>query len=257
MEGSKDMKVYFIGAGPGDPELLTVKGKRILEQAAVVIYAGSLVNPDLLEYAPQAEVYDSAELNLEEIMDIIKTAIEEDKIVARVHTGDPSLYGALQEQLNWLKQAGIEYEIIPGVSSFLAAAAAVEREYTLPEKAQTLILTRAEGRTKVPEQEELSRLASHNTSLVIFLSVQMIDKVVSRLENDYPPETPVAVVQKASWPEEKIVEGTLANIAAKVKQADIKRTALILVGDFLGGDAPASKLYDKSFSHQFRQGEQS
>ncbi|GAB6100475.1 precorrin-4 C(11)-methyltransferase [Halanaerocella petrolearia] len=246
------MKVYFIGAGPGDPELLTIKGKKALEEAEVVIYAGSLVNPEILEYAPQAEVYNSAGMTLEEVVTKMEEARAEGNTVARVHTGDPSIYGALQEQIDYLKQAEIDYEIIPGVSSFLAAAAAVEREFTLPDVAQTVIITRLEGRTPVPKKEQLHKLAKHNTSLAIFLSIHMIDEVVEELKEEYSQETPIAVVQKASWSDERVVQGKLSNIVGKIEAAGIDRTAMILVGDFLDTDYSHSKLYDKNFSHGFR-----
>ena len=249
------MKVYFIGAGAGDPDLLTIKGMKVLEKAEVVIYAGSLVNPAILDYAPQAEVYNSATMNLEEVLTTIEKAVKAEKIVARVHTGDPSLYGAIQEQIDYLKKQGIEYEIIPGVSSFLAAAAAMEREFTLPSVSQSLIITRLEGRTPVPARESLEKLAQHQTSMAIFLSVHMIGDVVKRLSKAYPISTPIAVVQKASWSDQRIVKGTLENIAAKVKEAEIKKTAMILVGEFLDSDYDKSKLYDKNFSHEFRKAE--
>ncbi|MBM7557122.1 precorrin-4 C(11)-methyltransferase [Halanaerobacter jeridensis] len=250
------MKVYFIGAGPGDPELLTIKAKKVLEKAEIVIYAGSLVNPEILDYAPQAEVYNSAGMTLEEVLGKMEEASEKDQTVARVHTGDPSIYGALQEQIDYLKEVGIAYQIIPGVSSFLAAAAAVEREFTLPDVSQTVIVTRLEGRTPVPEKERLHKLAKHNTSLAIFLSVHMISDVVEELKEEYPIKTPIAVVQKASWSDERVVQGQLSNIVEQVKTAEITKTAMILVGDFLDSDYQHSKLYDKNFSHQFRQAEE-
>ncbi|MFW6022829.1 MAG: precorrin-4 C(11)-methyltransferase [Halanaerobiaceae bacterium] len=249
------MQVYIIGAGAGDFELITIKGKKALEKADVLIYAGSLVNPEILKYSPEAEVYNSATMNLEEVIEVIERAVEEEKTVARVHTGDPSIYGAIQEQIDILKEKGINYTIIPGVSSFSAAAAAVEREYTLPDVSQTVILTRRGGRTPVPEKEELSMLASHQASMAIFLSVQMIAEVVDDLMQHYPGETSVAVVEKASWPDQNIVRGKLANIASQVKQAGIKKTAMILVGDFLDSEYSRSKLYDKDFSHACRRGE--
>lgn len=250
------MKVYFIGAGPGDPELLTIKAKKVLEKAEIVIYAGSLVNPEILDYAPQAEVYNSAGMTLEEVLAKMEEASKKEQIVARVHTGDPSIYGALQEQIDYLKEIGIDYQIIPGVSSFLAAAAAVEREFTLPDVSQTVIITRLEGRTPVPEKERLHKLAQHNTSMAIFLSVHMISDVVEELKEEYPVETPIAVVQKASWSDERVVQGQLANIVEQVETAEITKTAMILVGDFLDSDYKHSKLYDKNFSHQFRQAEE-
>ncbi|MCK8826473.1 precorrin-4 C(11)-methyltransferase [Natroniella acetigena] len=246
------MKVYFIGAGAGDPELLTIKGMKALEQAEVVIYAGSLVNPKVLDYAPQAEVYNSASMTLEEVLDKMEEAVADGKIVARVHTGDPSIYGAIQEQMDHLKEVGIEYQIIPGVSSFLAAAAAVEREFTLPDVTQTVIVTRMEGRTPVPEKEKLAKLARHNASMAIFLSVQMIEDVAAELAKGYSSSTPIAVIQKASWSDQKVVKGTLEDIAEQVKEAGINKTAMILVGDFLDTEYEKSKLYDKNFTHEFR-----
>jgi len=250
------MQVYIIGAGAGDPELLTVKGKKAIEKADVIIYAGSLVNPELLDYSTEAEIYNSATMDLEEVIDLIEDAVRKNKTVARVHTGDPSIYGAIQEQIDILAEKNIGYEIIPGVSSFLAAAAAVEREFTLPDVSQTVILTRQEGRTAVPEKEKLEKLAEHQASMAIFLSVQMIEKVVENLLKEYPAQTPAAVVEKASWSDEKVVKAQLANISDKVKEAGIKKTAMILVGDFIAADYKRSKLYDKKFSHGYRQGEE-
>ncbi len=247
------MKVYFIGAGPGDPDLITVKGKKIIEEAGVIIYAGSLVNPAVLEgHRPEAKVYNSASMNLEEIVETMITGVREGQIVARVHTGDPSIYGAIREQMDELNKEGIPYEVIPGVSSFVAAAAALKMEYTLPSVSQTIILTRHEGRTPVPAGQDLAGLAQHKASLAIFLSVGMIEDVVKELKQGYREDTPVAVIQKASWPEQKIVKGTIKDIATKVNEAGITKTALILVGDFLGDEYELSKLYDKSFSHGYR-----
>ncbi len=248
------MEVYFIGAGAGDPELLTIKGKKALEKAEVIIYAGSLVNPDILNYSPEAKIYNSASMNLEQVIEVIEKSVEDGKTVARVHTGDPSIYGAIQEQIDILKEKNIDFEIIPGVSSFLAAAAAVEREFTLPDISQTVILTRRGGRTSVPEREKLAKLASHRSSMAIFLSVQMIEDVVTDLLKEYPETTPAVVVKKASWTDEVIVRGRLSDIMEKVKKANIKKTALILVGDFLNSDYSRSKLYDKNFSHGYRKG---
>ncbi|MBM7623606.1 precorrin-4 C(11)-methyltransferase [Sporohalobacter salinus] len=247
------MQVYFIGAGPGDPELITVKGQKIIKKADVIIYAGSLVNPDVLNVAQDgAEIHNSASMTLEEVLEIIESAVAEDKLVARVHTGDPSLYGAIQEQIDALVEKGIDFKIIPGVSSFLATAASLKREYTLPDVSQTMIVTRLEGRTSVPDKEKLHKLAQHNASMAIFLSVHMIEDVVKELAVEYPADTPIAVVQKASWPDEKKVIGTLETIAAKVKKAEIDKTAMIVVGDFLDTEYSRSKLYDKDFSHEYR-----
>ncbi|HHW47632.1 MAG TPA: precorrin-4 C(11)-methyltransferase [Clostridiaceae bacterium] len=245
--------VYFIGAGPGDPELITVKGKKHIEEADIVIYAGSLVNKELLKYCkPSAQIYNSAGMTLDEVLKIMVKGVKEGKKIARLHTGDPSIYGAVREQMDALDRHGIQYKVIPGVSSFLATAAALKKEYTLPGVTQTVILTRMEGRTEVPSEERIEALAAHKATMVIFLSIGMIDELVSRLKAGYEENTPVAVVYKASWPEQKIVRGTLADIAGKVRAEGIKKTALVVVGNFLGDEYELSKLYDKSFSHEFR-----
>ncbi|MBS4535485.1 precorrin-4 C(11)-methyltransferase [Clostridium sp. D2Q-14] len=248
-------KVYFIGAGPGDPDLITVKGRKIVEKADVIIYAGSLVNKEIIDCRKsKSELYNSAHMDLEEILSLIKDSVEKGKVVARVHTGDPSIYGAIREQIDPLEDMGISCEVIPGVSSFVASAAAMNKEFTLPDVSQTVICTRLEGRTPVPEKENLELLASHRASMAIFLSVHMIDDVVKRLLNHYDESTPVAVIQKATWEEQKIVIGKLNNISEKVKEVDITKTAQILVGDFLGDRYKKSKLYDKTFTHEYRSG---
>ncbi|WP_242965329.1 precorrin-4 C(11)-methyltransferase [Petroclostridium xylanilyticum] len=253
IKGERQSMVYFIGAGPGDPELITIKGQRLIKEADVIIYAGSLVNREVLNGAKEnVEIYNSAGMTLEEVLEVMRKAEAEDKTVARVHTGDPSIYGAIREQMDALDEMGIRYEVVPGVSSFVAAAAALKKEFTLPGVSQTVILTRLEGRTEVPEGEQLRNLARHGASMAIFLSVGMIDRVVEELLEGYPPDTPAAVVQKASWPDQKIVMGTLKDIAQKVKNENITKTAQIVVGDFLGNDYELSKLYDKTFSHEFR-----
>ena len=246
--------VHFIGAGPGDPELLTIKGKKLIDQADVIIYAGSLVNKEVLAGAKEgAEIYNSATMTLEEVIEVMKKAEAEGKMTARVHTGDPAVFGAHREQMDELSRLGIDYDVIPGVSSFLATAAALKKEYTLPGVSQTVILTRMEGRTPVPSKESIESFASHQTSMVIFLSVQEIEKVVEKLINGgYPKTTPIAVIYKATWPDEKVVKGTLEDIASKVKENDIKKTALIMVGEFLGTTYNNSKLYDKDFKHEYR-----
>jgi len=248
-------QVYFIGAGPGDPELITVKGTKAIQQAGIVIYAGSLVNPEILRYASEnAEIFNSASMDLEEVLQVMERGAREGKVVARVHTGDPAIYGAIQEQMDALDEKGITYQVIPGVSSFLAAAAALEQEYTLPGVTQTVILTRLEGRTPVPEKERLAELAKHRTTLCIFLSVHAISEVAAQLCEGYAEDTPVAVIQKASWPDQKIVRGTLADIADKVAEAGISKTALIIVGDVFRGRYEKSKLYDPGFNHGYREG---
>lgn len=248
------MQVYFIGAGPGDPDLITVKGQKRLSEADVVIYAGSLVNPALLGKAKQgAAVYNSASMTLPQVIDVIAKAVAENKRVARVHTGDPSIYGAIKEQMDELDKLGISYEIIPGVSSFLATAAALQCEYTLPDVSQTVIITRLEGRTPVPPKENLASLASHTATMCIFLSVHMLDNVVRELmDGGYPSDTPIAVVQKASWPEQKIIRGTLSTISGHIKAQGIDRTAMIVVGRCLEGDYALSRLYAPEFGHMYR-----
>lgn len=248
--------VYFVGAGPGDPELITVKGRRLLVEAEVVIYTGSLV-PKPLITGLRAEIHNSAGLNLDEVFAIISEAWRQGKKVVRLHTGDPSIYGAINEQISLLRSHGIPFTVIPGVSSATATAAALGTELTLPEISQTVIFTRRAGRTPVPEKESLDSLASHQATMMIFLSVAMIEEVVKDLlKGGYPPDTPVAVVEKASWPEERQVRGTLADIASLVKDAQITKTAIISVGRVLAdGPPPAlSKLYDSEFSHEYRRG---
>lgn len=248
-------KVYFIGAGPGDPELITIKGQRIVKEADVIIYAGSLVPKQVIDcHKEGAEIYNSASMSLEEVIAVMVKAVQAEKKVARVHTGDPAIYGAHREQMDILDEYGVEYEVIPGVSSFLASAAAIKKEFTLPNVSQTVICTRIEGRTPVPERESLESLASHQASMAIFLSVHMIDRVVESLLKHYPKTTPVAIVQRATWEDQKIVLETLETIEEKVREANINKTAQILVGNFLGKEYEKSKLYDKYFSHEFRQG---
>ena len=253
-------KVHFIGAGPGDPELITVKGARLLGEADVVIYAGSLVDRELVRaHAPGAEVYDSSSMTLEETTSAIAEAVLADKKVVRLHTGDPSIYGAIQEQMAELDRLGIAYDVVPGVTSAFAAAAALKQELTLPEVSQTVIITRLAGKTPVPDRESLGEIAKVGATLVIYLSVSMIDRVVEELlKGAYTPETPAAVVCRASWPNEMVLEGTLGTIAEQAKEAGIDKQALILVGEVLNarkqGLKAKSLLYDKEFSHGRRKG---
>ena len=229
--------VYFIGAGPGDPELLTIKGKRLIDAADVIIYAGSLVNEQVLSgHKEGAKIYNSAYMHLDEVLAVMKEAEEQGLTTARVHTGDPAIFGAIREQMDALDDMGIDYEVVPGVSSFLGVAAALKKEYTLPGVSQTVILTRMEGRTPVPEKEKLADLAKHNSTMIIFLSVGMIEELAETLKKEYRETTPVAVVYKATWEDQKIVIGDLTNIAQKVKEAGITKTALTVVGDFLGDE---------------------
>jgi len=232
---------------------MTIKAIKAMQGCEVVIYAGSLINKEVLKYAmPQAEIYDSSAMNLDEIVDVMLKAHGEGKNVARLHTGDPTIYGAIQEQIVRLKGQGVKYEIIPGVSSFLAAAAVLKKELTVPEITQTVIITRIGGRTKVSPKQEIGSLAKHNATMAIFLSVQEIDRVVGELLSGYDQDTPVAVVYKATWEDQAIIMGRLDNISDKVRSRGINRTALILVGDFLKDTDTRSKLYDGNFYHSFR-----
>ena len=247
-------KVIFIGAGPGDPDLITVKGAEAIKNSDVIIYAGSLVNPAVLNIAKDdAKIYDSAEMDLDEIIDVIKKAHSENKITARVHTGDPSIYGAIAEQINQLKALDIGYTIIPGVSSLFGTAAALESQLTLPEVSQTKNITRPEGRTPKPSEEALCKLAKHNATMCIFLGIHMIEEVVEELLKEYDVHTPVAVVKKATWPDQEIVRGDLSNIAKKVHDAGFTKTAMIVVVDVLDQQSgEQSKLYDPKFAHMYR-----
>ena len=247
--------VHFVGAGPGAPDLITLRGAELLKQADVVIYAGSLVNPALLELCKaDCALYNSAEMTLEQVLDVMRQGELKGKATVRLHTGDPCLYGAVREQMDALDRLGVPYDLTPGVSSFCGAAAALETEYTLPGVSQTVILTRMEGRTPMPEGEKLLDLARHQATMVIFLSVGMLEELCAVLRQAYRADTPAAVVYKATWEDEKIVRGTLTDLAEKVKEAGIRKTALTVVGDFLGDDYELSKLYDKTFTHEFRKG---
>lgn len=242
-----------MGAGPGDPELLTVKAQNILKKCRIIIYAGSLVSPGVMALVPaRANRYDSASMSLEEIIDVCKKAKDKNIDVVRLHSGDPSIYGAIREQMNSLDMLEISYSVIPGVSAFQAAAAAVAAELTAPEVAQTVILTRTSGRTPLPEKQELEKLAVTEATLCIFLSGHNIDKTVRKLLPHYGDDCPVAVVYHASWPDEEIIKGLLGDIAAKVKKAKLGRTSIILVGRALSRNIPSSKLYDAGFHHGFR-----
>lgn len=248
--------VYFIGVGPGDPELLTIKALKIIQNSDVIIYAGSLINPEILCYAKSDVMkFDSSKLSLEEIIQLIEENCK-NKIIARLHSGDPSLYGAIYEQIQELDKRNIPYEVIPGVSSLFGAVSRLKREFTPPQLSQTLIITRLEGKTPVPAKEQLSSLATHKASMAIFLSVHMIDRVVDELlRGGYDKDTPVCVVYKATWKDEKIIKGKIENIASLVKDSEIKNTAIIFVGDFLEPYGGYSKLYDPTFYHSFRKKE--
>ena len=251
-------QVSFVGAGPGAADLITIRGARLLRHAEVVIFAGSLVDRALVaRYATQADVYDSAGMTLPEVLEVMVNAVAADKNVVRLHTGDPAIYGAIQEQMEALDGLGIAYQVVPGVTSAFAAAASLKQELTLPEVSQTVIFTRMEGRTPVPEKEQLHKIAAIGGTLVIYLSVGMIDQVVDQLlQGAYLPETAAAVVCRASWEDEQTITGCLADIAGKVREAGIDRQALIIVGDVLAARSKGLKarslLYDGGFAHGFR-----
>ena len=249
------VQVYFVGAGPGDPDLITVKGRKLLEEADVVVYAGSLVNPAVLAVTPAGcEIHNSASMTLDEVIAVMKSGVEQGKKVVRLHTGDPSIYGAIQEQIDLLNKLEIRWQVVPGVSSFLAAAAALGQEYTLPGVSQTVIITRMEGRTPVPEKEQIRSLAAHQTTMCIFLSVHMFGELVQELlDGGYAADTPVAVVEKASWPEQRIFRGTLTTIADQLVAAGVSRTAMVIVGDVLAREYEQSRLYAPEFGHMFRE----
>ncbi len=246
--------VHFVGAGSGAADLITLRGKRLLETADVVIYAGSLVNPELLEYTrSDCEIYNSAFMTLDEVIKVMEQAENNGKTVIRLHTGDSSVYGAIREQMDRLDSLGIAYDVCPGVSSFCGAAAALKAEYTLPDVSQTVILTRMSGRTPVPERESIESLASHNATMVIFLSTGMLDELSERLiKGGYTADTPAAIVYKATWKDEKVFRCTVGTLAQTAKQNNITKTALITVGYFLGDIRSLSKLYSADFETEFR-----
>ena len=249
--------ITFVGAGPGDPDLITVKGQKKLQEADTVIYAGSLVPKALLGHCKEGcEIFNSAEMSLPEVLDVMIRDYKKGKKIVRLHTGDPAIYGAHREQMDGLRAAGIEeFEIVPGVSSFLGAAAALKVEYTLPEVSQTVILTRMEGRTPVPTSESITSLANHQATMCIFLSVHMMPELVERLKaGGYPGDTPMAIVEKATGPEQKIYRGTLDTMVEVLKDEAVPRTAMVVVGKVLGDEYEKSKLYDPEFTHMFRKG---
>ena len=247
-------KVYFVGCGPGDPELLTVKAKKLIQKADVVVYSGSLIPKEIIKLCKKAELHDAAKLVREEIFEILKSGAKKGKLVIRLHDGDPTIYGAIREQTDNLKKVGIEYEIIPGITSFLASAASLGSELTLPGVTQTIIVTRAESRTKVPKREKISELAKHKATMIFYLSVHLISDIVKEaIKGGYPKSTPVAAIYRASWKDEKIITGTLGDIAKKIREEKITRTAIIIIGDIVNPKSyEYSRLYDKTFTHGFR-----
>jgi len=254
---AKMQKVYFIGAGPGDPELLTVKGQGLLKQADVIVYTGSLLHPSILNHTKRnAQSYDSATMDLDQIVGLISRNVRHGKRVVRLCSGDPSIYGATQEQIDLLESRRIKCEVIPGVSSFLAASARLRRELTLPGVSQTVIITRPGGRTPALKSEEIAKLAKHQATMVIFLGVNQVEKLCQELtKGGYPKKTPVAVLYKVTWPEEIVIRGTIGNITNKVRRSKLSKTALVIVGEILSnGSYSYSKLYDPLFTHGHRKG---
>jgi precorrin-4/cobalt-precorrin-4 C11-methyltransferase len=247
--------IYFVGAGPGAADLITVRGKTLLEQADLIIYAGSLVNPELLHYAKKTcTIMDSAHMTLEEVIQAMEEAQQQDCLIVRLHTGDPSIYGAIREQMDILSRDGMAYEVVPGVSSFCAAAAAVKAEYTLPAVSQSVIITRMEGRTPVPDKQKIADYAAHHATMVIFLSAGLVEALQEELlRGGYEGTTPAAIVYKASWPQEQVFRCTVATLAATAAQHQVTKTALLLVGDFLGTSYDRSLLYHPGFTHGYRQ----
>ena len=248
--------VYFVGAGSGAPDLITVRGKNLLEQADVIIYAGSLVNPELLSYKKEGcEVYNSATMTLEEVLEVMEQAHAEQKMIVRLHTGDPCIYGAIREQMDILDEKNIAYDYCPGVSAFCGAASALNLEYTLPDISQSVIITRMEGRTPVPSKESIQSFAAHQATMVVFLSTGMLEELSRRLiEGGYTADTPAAIVYKATWPEQKTFVCTVGTLAKTAAENNITKTALMIIGDTVAAaHYDRSKLYDPEFTTEFRE----
>lgn len=248
--------IHFVGAGSGAPDLITLRGKTFLEQADVIIYAGSLVNPQLLDYAKEGcQIYNSATMTLEEVLDVMFAAEKEGKMTVRLHTGDPCLYGAIREQMDVLDEKEIEYDYTPGVSSFCGAASALNLEYTLPDVSQTVIITRMAGRTPVPEKEEIAKLASHHATMVVFLSTGLLEQLSERLiAGGYTADTPAAIVYKATWEDEKAFVCTVGTLAETAKKNNITKTALMIIGDVVThSHYNRSELYNPAFTTEFRE----
>ncbi len=247
-------KVYFVGCGPGDPDLITIKAKKLIQKADVVVYSGSLIPPKIIKFCKKGKLYNAAKLVREEIFELLKKNAKKNKVVVRLHDGDPSIYGAIREQIDNLRKIGIQSEIIPGVTSFLASAAVLETQLTLPGITQTIIITRAEKRTKVPKKEKISELAKHKATMIFYLSIHLLSKIVKEsIQGGYPKSTPAAVVYRASWNDQKVIIGTLNDISKKVWNEKITRTAIVIIGDVINPKTyEYSKLYDKTFSHGYR-----
>ena len=247
-------EVFFVGCGPGDPELITIKAKKLIQKADVVVYSGSLIPEPILKLCKKGKLYDAAKLVREEIFDLLYNNAKKDKLVVRLHDGDPSIYGAIKEQIDNLEKNGIKSIVVPGITAFLASAAALGTQLTLPGVTQTIIVTRAESRTKVPKRERISELAKHKATLIFYLSVHLLSKLVKEAtEGGYKKTTPVAVVYRASWDDQKIIKGTLDDIVKKVQDEKITRTAIVIISDVIAPKSyEYSKLYDKDFSHGYR-----
>jgi len=247
-------KVYFVGCGPGDPDLITIKAKKLIQKADVVVYSGSLIPPKIIKFCKKGKLYNAAKLVREEIFELLKKYAKKNKVVVRLHDGDPTIYGAIREQIDNLRKVGIQSEIIPGVTSFLASAAALETQLTLPGITQTIIITRAEKRTKVPKKEKISELAKHKATMIFYLSIHLLSKIVKEsIQGGYPKSTPAAVVYRASWNDQKVITGTLNDITKKVWNEKITRTAIVIIGDVIKPKTyEYSRLYDKTFSHGYR-----
>ena len=249
--------IHFVGAGSGAPDLITIRGKKFLEEADVIIYAGSLVNPQLLDYAKEdCQIYNSAKMTLEEVLDVMREAEKAEKMTVRLHTGDPCLYGAIREQMDVLDEEGVSYDYCPGVSSFCGAASALNLEYTLPEVSQSVIITRMAGRTPVPEKESIESFAAHQATMVVFLSTGLLEELSKRLiEGGYSKDTPEAIVYKATWEDEKSFVCTVGTLAQTAKENQITKTALMIIGEAVAhSNYERSKLYDPGFTTEFRKG---
>jgi len=246
--------VFFVGCGPGDPELITVKAKKLIQKADVVVYSGSLIPPTILKLCKKGKLYDAAGLVREEIFEILYKNAKKNKLTVRLHDGDPSIYGAIKEQIDKLQEKGISSVVVPGVTAFLASAAALETQLTLPGVTQTIIVTRAESRTKVPKREKISELAKHKATMIFYLSVHLLSDIVKEsIAGGYKKSTPVAVVYRASWKDQKIVKGTLGDIVKKIRDEKITRTAIVIISNVIDSTTyEYSKLYDKKFSHGYR-----
>lgn len=246
--------IYFIGAGPGAIDLITVRGAKLLEQADTVVYAGSLVNKELLTNCKAGcQIHNSAKMTLEEVVKVLSEDDGDGKVIVRLHTGDPSIYGAIKEQMDILEKLGLDFQVVPGVSSFCGAAAALKAEYTLPAVSQTVILTRMEGRTPVPEKEKIRLLAEHQATMVLFLTSSLVKELVKELiAGGYTENTPAAIVYKATWDDQKVFRTTVGELVKTASENNITKTALIIIGDVLGSEYELSKLYDKNFTHEYR-----